>query len=289
MKNSKDRIAAWAELVRLSNLPTAAGDAITGVAVSGLAADGWKTALYVTAACCIYAGGTILNDVVDAERDRLTRPLRPVPSGKISRRTAAVAAVLLLVAGAGCGTIAYPSVRAAAVYLLLVGTVTLYDLFIPRDGVTAAAVMAACRAGNVLAPAAAGGTATTETLIVSAVVGVYVLLLSILAGRETERSGPPLRSYALTVAATTVCAAMLARTTVAVLALPTAAVGMIAVYGYHVVKERKGGVLTGVMVRNLLLVETMTVVASGAQHDAAGVLLGLRALSGLLGRRISGG
>jgi 4-hydroxybenzoate polyprenyltransferase len=73
-----------------------------------------------------------LNDVVDADRDRLVKPAAPIPAGAVSRRTAlgivAVGGALGSVVSAGFGLV-----------VLLVGTAgyasgLAYDLFMRRHG-----------------------------------------------------------------------------------------------------------------------------------------------------------
>lgn len=58
---------------------------------------GWKC----LGVSLLYVGGMFLNDAWDAGWDREHRPERPVPSGRISRGTVWLGAVLLLAAGLG--------------------------------------------------------------------------------------------------------------------------------------------------------------------------------------------
>lgn len=73
-----------------------------------------------------------LNDVVDAERDRIVRPEAPIPAGLVSRRTAAGIAIV----GGTLGTLVSASFGAA---VLAVGSAgytcgLAYDLFMRRLG-----------------------------------------------------------------------------------------------------------------------------------------------------------
>ena len=78
----------YVELLRPPNVTTALGDVLAGYAVAG---RGQPQALppLLMATMCLYAGGVVLNDVCDVDIDRIERPERPIPSGRVSRRAAA--------------------------------------------------------------------------------------------------------------------------------------------------------------------------------------------------------
>ena len=48
---------------------------------------------------CLYGGGVVLNDVFDRDLDRVERPERPIPSGRVPASVAAIMGAALLVAG----------------------------------------------------------------------------------------------------------------------------------------------------------------------------------------------
>ena len=77
------------------------------------------------ASSCIYSAGMVLNDVFDYAVDLRERPGRPLPSGRIRRRTAVGLAVGLVAIGlaAAAGASIYSFVVAA----VLVACVLLYD------------------------------------------------------------------------------------------------------------------------------------------------------------------
>lgn len=142
------RLIPYLQLVRLPNLFTAAADPLAGrLLVGGALADtaGWGPV--VASGVASYAAGMILNDVFDLEVDRAERPGRPLPSGRASRRLAAVLGAILLVAGpalAGLG-----GVRPLAVSLALSACVLAYDGGLKRTPFGPLA-MGACRSLNLL-------------------------------------------------------------------------------------------------------------------------------------------
>jgi len=94
-------LKGYLRLARPANLPTAAGDVLAGVAISGIltgislnvdwnTSKLWDMALLVFSSVFLYAAGVVLNDVFDFKLDKVERPERPIPSGLISVRSAAV-------------------------------------------------------------------------------------------------------------------------------------------------------------------------------------------------------
>lgn len=139
---------AWARLMRLSAVPTAA----TNVLMGYLLANGhwdpwWHVIMLCVASCCFYASGMVLNDYVDATRDANSSPERPIPAGKISRKSAGVGYILLTVVGLVlAGTIGLSSL---AVGLAVVVAVFAYNVIFKTTPLAAPA-MGVCRTLNVL-------------------------------------------------------------------------------------------------------------------------------------------
>ena len=78
-------LQAWLELCRLPNVFTALADPLAGALLAGAS---WKNGpglvLLMLASGCLYTGGIVLNDWHDIEKDRVERPDRPLPSGRVS-------------------------------------------------------------------------------------------------------------------------------------------------------------------------------------------------------------
>lgn len=81
--------------------------ASVGVFIGGLIAAGGDpgllhTPLFLSALAAVFlinGAGNVYNDYVDVEADRINRPRRPIPSGRVSRRAALVFAVILFLVG----------------------------------------------------------------------------------------------------------------------------------------------------------------------------------------------
>ena len=97
----------YLQLIRLPNVLTAAADSWAGFFIlSSVAASrgyvgspSWTALLCVVPASCLfYAAGTILNDITDFEHDKIRRPERPLPSGRIPINFAFGLAAVMIVA-----------------------------------------------------------------------------------------------------------------------------------------------------------------------------------------------
>jgi 4-hydroxybenzoate polyprenyltransferase len=137
----------YVELLRPPNVTTALGDVLAGYAVAG---RGQPQALppLLMATMCLYAGGVVLNDVCDVDIDRIERPERPIPSGRVSRRAAATLGAVLLAAGVLMAALAGRATGLMA--LATAGCILLYDLWGKRQTWIGPINMGMCRAGNLL-------------------------------------------------------------------------------------------------------------------------------------------
>src|SRR5262245_50204166 len=153
-------LAPYARLVRLPNLPTALADVTLAALAVGALPERWVAFLLLLASsACLYMAGMVLNDVFDVEEDRRERPERPIPSGEVNAREAALLGGVLLVFGllfAGAAGWALVQLDQAAsgwrppvVAVLLVVAILAYDGGMKRTAL-GPVVMGLCRALNVL-------------------------------------------------------------------------------------------------------------------------------------------
>jgi len=189
----------WLELIRVPNVFTAMADVVMGfffvTPVAAFDAQAAVTlAMLVAASSLLYSAGMVLNDVCDYEEDCRERPGRPLPSGRISRRAAARAGVGLIVASllAAAATMGFRGGGPLVVASALAACVVVYDRFLTRI-VVGPIVLGVCRMLNVMLGRSAApwdGWAgrvepRAECLFVSAVIGFYVVGVSVMARGET--------------------------------------------------------------------------------------------------------
>ncbi|MFE5956659.1 SCO3242 family prenyltransferase [Streptomyces rubiginosohelvolus] len=152
----RQRLRAWAELLRVSALFSVPGDALAGAAAVGRR-PGRGTALAIGASLCLYEAGMALNDWADRDEDAVDRPHRPIPSGRISPAAALGAAGVLTAAGLALA--ARAGRPALTVATGLAATVWAYDLHLKHTKAGPAA-MAAARSLDLLLGATATATCT---------------------------------------------------------------------------------------------------------------------------------
>ena len=183
------RARAYLELVRLPNLFTAVGDIVAGYLIVSLGVDvAWNTlAILMLASVCLYAGGVVLNDYFDRDVDAVERPERPLPSGRIRERDAAVLGGLLL--AAGCVLAAVAGISSLLVAVVLSGCIVLYDAKGKRIEYVGSLNMGACRFLNVVLGASGAASLHADTwhwsvLPVASIVLLYISAVTLLATGE---------------------------------------------------------------------------------------------------------
>ncbi|RMF45038.1 MAG: hypothetical protein D6753_01130 [Planctomycetota bacterium] len=192
----------WLELVRLPLVFTLVTD---NIAASVLVAGGltpltaWLPLLL--ASLCAYWGGMILNDVADLEQDRIERPKRPLPSGRISPALAGHVGNALLLIGPVLvlGVVAWHPTEplwmgaAFVAAVLLSVCVRAYDSWLKRTPL-GPILMGACRGGHVLMVGLAMYSLQEDPrpprvlLVFAQSIGLYIVGVTTYARREAAVS-----------------------------------------------------------------------------------------------------
>jgi 4-hydroxybenzoate polyprenyltransferase len=184
----------YIELIRPANVVTALTDVLAGYAVAGL---GNHTALpwLLASTAGLYAGGVVLNDVFDRDLDRVERPERPIPSGRVTARAAATFGGGLLAVGVLTAAIAGPI--AGMLAGLISGFVLLYDAWGKRQGVFGPLNMGICRGLNLLLGAAAVPAALASNWHLAFLPLLYITAVTALSRGEVHGGRPTIAAFAL--------------------------------------------------------------------------------------------
>jgi 4-hydroxybenzoate polyprenyltransferase len=166
------------DLARISNLPTVWSNVLAGAVLAGTSADALRVVVAAIAGTLLYSGGMFLNDAFDAEIDARERPERPIPSGRIAKRTVlalgfGMLALSLCVLGLSVLVLRAP-VELVPAGLAVAAGVVVYDRW--HKGVALSpVVMGACRAGlYFLGALAAGGRCEAVLLPAVSLLGYVV-------------------------------------------------------------------------------------------------------------------
>lgn len=190
----KSTLSNWAQLARISNLPTTVTNAVVGMAVVGATWEqDWPVMLgVILAIALLYVAGMIFNDVCDVDVDKVERPHRPIPSGRISRAharsmviTCMFAAIVILAVAGGGGALFTGAI--------LVGLIIAYDTLHHRSAQTIV-LMGACRGMVYIVGASAFVWPISDWTVLAAVAGImtgYTILLSWVARFEVTEDAMP--------------------------------------------------------------------------------------------------
>lgn len=116
-------MSAYVELARPLNILIAAFAVLVGALASGPSFPGLPLLLACLVAALITGGANAINDVYDLEIDKVNKPRRPLPSGRLNRAQAAAFGAVLLAMGVAISPFLglWGLAIALAVVLLLVG------------------------------------------------------------------------------------------------------------------------------------------------------------------------
>lgn len=182
------QLRAWLQLVRLPAVFTAMADIFLGflIAQQSLAPTG-AFALLLVASSCLYLAGMLFNDVFDCKEDARLRPERPIPSGRISLRSAIAVGSALVVGGLIAAAFVGPnSLLTAGV---LTACIFAYDGGAKRTS-WGPLVMGACRFLNVMLGASVVSPFPLLAPLLGAGLAVYVAGVTAFARHEAEVSRP---------------------------------------------------------------------------------------------------
>lgn len=187
MSSAKQIIRAYAELSRISNLPTCITNTLVGCAIAGInQSTNWFTITLTTIAIALlYIAGMALNDAVDHKIDKQQRSGRPIPSGRISLRSAYIFTTICF--ALAISIFASISTPALICGLILTATIILYDLLHKKIPATAL-LMGVCRGLVYLTAAAAiAWPLDWQTITILALaITLYITSLTIIAQIENE-------------------------------------------------------------------------------------------------------
>lgn len=206
LNNNGYQIMAWLQLLRLPTVFTALSNILCGflithripqfkVAQLATQKDLWLLLLSTSG---LYLGGMVLNDVFDAKLDASERPERPIPSGRISLRSAIILGSLLILSGVlAAAMVGTPSLLIA---VLIVPCVLAYNGFL-KTTIAAPFGMGTCRFLNLMLGASAVPDLSllwqALPMTVAAALGIYILGVTVFARNEAGQSKPALLVFGM--------------------------------------------------------------------------------------------
>lgn len=148
------RLFPFLVLMRPANIVTAISDIVAGVAIAGVLSSGLSSiqisdfVYLVLSTIGLYGGGIVFNDIFDFEIDKIERPERPIPSGKVTYRQAVFLGSILLLFGVGFASLV--SIVSMLIAIAIVIAALVYDKYAKHHIIAGPLNMGVCRGLNLL-------------------------------------------------------------------------------------------------------------------------------------------
>jgi 4-hydroxybenzoate polyprenyltransferase len=179
---------ALLRLTRPANIVTAIADILAGVAISGYFLNAEqpvsRVLLLIGSTIGLYGGGVVLNDVFDADLDRLERPERPIPSGTVTIAEAAFLGSVLLLGGIAAAAL-FQSLSAWLAVAISCSAV-IYDKWGKHHSVLGPLNMGLCRGLNLLLGISAVQAMVSEYWYLSFFPIIYIAAVTMISRGEVH-------------------------------------------------------------------------------------------------------
>lgn len=193
-KKKESTFRDWLQLVRFPAVFTSMSDIFLGFLITHLSFHPTKHFfLLLGSSSCLYLAGMLFNDVFDREVDAKERPNRPIPSGRISLKSAIGFGIFLLVAGMGLAVLndfsqTEKTFQSSLIASLLIVAIFAYDGLLKKT-ILGPVVMGSCRFLNVMLGASAAATLWVNPQVyLAGCLGLYILGLTWFARNESREN-----------------------------------------------------------------------------------------------------
>ncbi|GGD40771.1 MFS transporter [Emticicia aquatilis] len=153
LQNTTLNLKAYLQLTRPANIITAIADILAGVAIATFSfsieeINPTKVIFLCLSTIGLYGGGIVFNDIFDLELDKVERPERVIPSGKVSKNNAIIFGVLLLLLGVFAALV--NSSISSIIALSVAICALIYDKYGKHHSFFGPINMGLCRGGNLI-------------------------------------------------------------------------------------------------------------------------------------------
>jgi 4-hydroxybenzoate polyprenyltransferase len=181
------KITGYLRLMRVPNIVTAIADILAGIAISGsLIADSYPL---IISTACLYGGGVVMNDVFDADLDKIERPERAIPSGLINKSAAAGFGITLLILGTIAAGLAQKQNFFSVSFIIAVAialAALLYDKWMKHHNFMGPVTMGFCRGCNLLLGMSLSAWSLQHYWYIAIVPVIYIAAITMISRGEVH-------------------------------------------------------------------------------------------------------
>lgn len=184
--NRSTILSAWIELIRLPNIFTIPGDILAGVFLAGINTGEIHLILpVIIISFFLYISGLMLNDYFDRETDKLERPSRPIPSGRVKPESVLTVSLVLIGIALALSLMATARILVFRIVLIIVFLVFSYNAFARKIPLIGFIVMGLCRGFNVILGASICAKPFDSMVLGGAgIETIYITIVSAIAYNE---------------------------------------------------------------------------------------------------------
>jgi 4-hydroxybenzoate polyprenyltransferase len=189
--NYQQKWIAVLQLMRPANIITAIADIIAGISIAGfLNPVLWTNdvlfniILLISSTIGLYGGGIVFNDVFDYKQDKINRPERVLPSGRISLRQAKIVGSQLFFIGVFSAFLVSIYTGLVAIGVMLMAL--LYDKIGKHNKVLGPINMGLCRGGNLILGMSISVGLASDFLLIGIVPVIFISAITLTAQKEAK-------------------------------------------------------------------------------------------------------
>ena len=177
--------------MRPANIITAIADIFAGVAIAGfLIPEIWdqeliiQILLLIISTAGLYSGGIVFNDIFDLKQDKINRPERVIPRGRVGLTEAKILGTSLFAIGLSSAFLVstISGIIATSIMLLALS----YDKYTKHHKVIGPINMGLCRGGNLILGMSINIDLAPEFLWIGLIPVIFIAAITLTAQKETK-------------------------------------------------------------------------------------------------------
>lgn len=170
---------------------TAIADVLAGIAIAGLLVYdliSFQLVVNIILLCistaCLYAGGIVFNDVFDIEADKINRPERVIPSGRVSLKEAKILGITLFILGIISAFIVTSFSGFLAIIISFLALT--YDKYSKHHGFLGPINMGLCRGVNLILGMSILPNLEPKYYLIGLLPVIFIAAITLTAQKETK-------------------------------------------------------------------------------------------------------